>query len=100
MATYSELYDLFANSALRNRVAVACLVAADTIRGEAPATPNHTARLAWAKLVFERPEDTAAAMTKAVLAANRTLTTGQITNASDAGIQTAVDNAVNLFAGG
>ncbi len=79
---------------------MACLVAADTIRAEDPATPNHANRLAWAKLVFERPEDTATAMTKAVLAANRTLTAGQITSATDAGIQAAVSNAVNLFAGG
>jgi len=48
MATYTELYDLRTDSALRNRVAVACVVAAETVRLESPSVENHANRLAWA----------------------------------------------------
>lgn len=34
MATYSELFDLRSDAGLRNRIAVAVCVAADTIRQE------------------------------------------------------------------
>ena len=39
MATYSELFGLWSNSALRNKVAVACVVAAEAIRTEAENCP-------------------------------------------------------------
>ena len=47
MATYQELYDLANDSGLRNRTATAVVVAADTIRAEAGATPNNANRLIW-----------------------------------------------------
>jgi len=98
MASYAELYDLRANSALRNKVAVACVVAAQAIAVEDAGTANHAKRLAWAKLVFEDPEREAVRMLSAVLAANATATPAQISGASDATIQGAVNNAVNVFA--
>jgi len=98
MATYAELYDLFSNSALRNRVAVAVGVAADTIRLEDPQTPNHTQRLAWAKRAFSSPNDVAREVLQAAIIANRTATIEQILSAEDTVLQVAVDDAVNVFA--
>ncbi len=100
MATYTELFGLYSNSDLRNRVSVACIVAAETIRAEDPGIVNHANRLLWAKQVFEQPGAAAEAMLMAVLAANKALTASQIVNATDAAIQTAVNNEVNVFATG
>lgn len=101
MATYAEIYDIATtNSALRNKITVACLVAADTIRAENPATANHANRLIWAKRALEHPEEVGAEMTPAVLAQNASATVAAITGATDAAIQTAVNNAVDLFATG
>ena len=52
MATYTELFDLGSNAALRNRVTVACLVAAQAVVGENAATANHANRLQNAINVF------------------------------------------------
>lgn len=99
MATYAELYDLRSDSALRNRVLVACAIAAEAIRIEDSGAANHAARLTWSKAVFADPNREAERMLWAVLAANKSATVAQITGASDATIQTAVNAAVNLFAG-
>ena len=98
MATYTELYDLMNESALRNRVAVACLVAAEAVRNEAAATANHDNRLAWAKATFTDPQATGERMLPAILAQNASLTRAQILAADDTALQTAVNNAVNVFA--
>ena len=98
MATYTELYDLRANSALKNKIAVACILAAEAIRTEAAATPNNANRLVWAKAVFADPDREAGRMLMAVLAQNSGFTVAQITGATDASIQTAVNNGVNVFA--
>lgn len=100
MATYAELFDLRADSALRNRIAVACVVAAEAIRSEDAATANHANRLLWAKAVFANPVGEAERMLWAVLAANKALSEAQIKGASDAAVQTAVNAAVNVFATG
>ena len=49
MATYLEIFDLRSNSALKNRIGVACVVAAEAIRTEAAGTTNHANRMIWAK---------------------------------------------------
>ena len=100
MAAYTELYDLFNDSALRNKVTVACLVAAETIRNEDGATENHANRLLWAKQAWQSPKSVGEQMLMATLAGNKDLTVQQITGASDAAIQTKVDAAVNVFADG
>ena len=98
MATYSELYDLRANSALKNRITIACIIAAEAIRTEAPTTTNNANRLVWAKAVFANPDGEANRMLMALLAQNAGLTVAQIQGATDAAIQTGVNNAVNVFA--
>lgn len=100
MATYAELFDLRSHSALKNRVSVGCIIAAEVIRGEDSGTANHTNRLTWAKAVFENPEHESTRMLWALLAANNTLTVAQLTGVTDANLQTSINNAVNLFASG
>lgn len=97
MATYIELRTAASNTTLRQRVAVACVVAANDIREEDPGTANHTARLAWAKSVYASPETVASSVLWSVLAQNAGLTIVQIEGASDAAIQTAVDAAIPAF---
>lgn len=99
MATYSELLILASNEALFNKVRVACWVAADTVRAEPDTTPNHANRIKWAKSVFENPDKVAQDMVYAVLAQNKDATAASITGASDAQVQAAVDNAVDVFSG-
>jgi len=100
MATYEELYSLWHESSLKNRVTVAAIVAAETIQGEDPAIPNHANRLIWAKATLENPMSVADAVFRLVLAANKDATTEAILKASDASIQSAVDTAVDMFATG
>lgn len=100
MATYLEIFDLRSNSALRNRIAVACVVAAEAIRNESGATTNHANRMIWAKAVFANPESEAVRMLMALLAQNKDATVGQITGVTDANLQTGVNAAVDVFATG
>ena len=102
MATYSELLDIAGGStgsALRSKIRVATVVAADVIRLEAPATANHANRLLWARAALTQPDTEAQRMVWAVLAQNRAFTAAQITGADDATVQTAVNAAVDLLAG-
>jgi hypothetical protein len=100
MATYEELYGLRNDSALRNRVTIAVLIAAETVMNELPTVDNHANRLVWASQVFANPSVEADRMFMAVLAANESLTVAQITSASDSAIQANVDDHVDLFATG
>lgn len=98
MATYTELYALKDDTALKNKIQVACVVAAEEIRTEPSNTAHHLNRQKWASRVFANPEGESDRMLWAVLAANRTFTVGQIQGATDSAIQTAVNDAVNVFA--
>lgn len=98
MATYNELLELSHEELLRQRIMVACFVAAGTIWAEADTVPFHTERRAWAKRVFEMSLTELSRMQWVVLVANKDYTKDQILNATDAAIQSAVDNVVNLFA--
>ena len=100
MATYAELRQLFGHNELKNKVEVACIVAAETIRAEDPGTTNHTNRVIWAKAAFNNPSAVGAQMLMALLAANKDTATVAITGASDSAIQTKVDAAVDVFADG
>ena len=62
MATYDELYGLHNESALKNRVAVACIAAAEVIMSEDPTVENHANRLVWASSVFSNPQSEAIRM--------------------------------------
>lgn len=99
MATYAELLTAAENEPLRQKIRVACWVAADVVRAEVDTTPNHANRMLWAREVFKNPDLVAAQMVTAVLAQNRAATLAQITGASDSAVQTAVNDAINLLAG-
>jgi hypothetical protein len=99
MASYSQLYALADQGGdLFQRIAVACVIQANVIRTETPPA-NSAQRLAWARKALADPQGTATQMLWAALAQNAALTTAQIAAASDASIQTAVANAVDLVAG-
>lgn len=100
MASYTELYGLWSNADLRNKVAVACIVAADMIRTEDVGTTNHANRLIWAKVALASPASQADTMLMAILAQNKALTVTAILGAADSALQTAVNNAVNILATG
>jgi hypothetical protein len=85
---------------LRNKIAVAIVIAAEAIRTESDQTANHANRLLWAKSALANPRQEAERMLWGALAQNKDLTSTQIINATDSGLQTAVNNAVNLFATG
>jgi len=97
MATYIELIGAYDDSTLRQKIAVACVIAAETIRTEDPGVPNHTNRVAWAKKVYVSPTNVANEMIWPVLAQNKAQTLASIIGASDANIQTAVEAAVAAF---
>lgn len=100
MATYNELLSLFNHNDLKNRIIVACIVAANTIRKEDAGTTNHANRLLWARDAFANPTQQASQMLMALLAENKAATVAAITSVSDADLQTLVDAAVNVFAAG
>jgi len=100
MATYAELLTASANDVLRQKVRVAVVIAAEKVRTESTGVANHANRLTWAKGVYAGPETEANRMIWAVLAQNAAATFAQITGASDATVQTAVDAAVDVFATG
>lgn len=99
MATYLELMAIRDDGEFQQRVAVACYFAANAIRTEGEATPYHAERLVWAKKVFEGRADIGL-MIWVVLVNNASFTSAEILAADDATLQTAVNNAVNLFAVG
>lgn len=98
MATYAELQTAAGDTNLNSKVRVACVIAAEAVRTANPGPSNQAARLSWAKKVFENPRTEAERMIWAVLAQNAGATLAQITGASDATVQTAVNAAVDVFA--
>lgn len=101
MATYAELLDIAqteTGKTLREKIQVAVVVACDIIRLEAGATPNHANRVIWTQNALRDPAQEAQRLLWAVLAQNRTISVAQITGATDATVQTAVNNAIDLLA--
>ncbi len=91
MATYEELFSIRADSNLTDKVAIAIAIKADAIRAEA--TPVQLA-IDWANTV--NPVSEAQSLMWALLASNKDTSLGNITGASDAAIQTAVDAAIDF----
>lgn len=106
MATYGELFTILANPGLlEDKVGIAALITADKIKsGNDDIAPfdqtagAHEKRLKWANSVYLNPRGIAKQVLGAVLAANNTSSVAQITGASDATIQTAVDEVADVFA--
>ncbi len=100
MATYDELATIANNSGgvLLTKIMVAGQMTAGTIIAEAPATANHTARLAWARTAFADPATAARSLIWPVLYLNKDFTKAQIEGAADAAVQTAVNTVVTALA--
>lgn len=106
MATYTELRNLMNDSALRNKTATAVIIAADKVmRGGDTALPfsqevgDHDIRVAWAKEAFTNPQGEARKFLMSVLATNQAADVSVITGATDAVLQTNVEEAVDILAG-
>lgn len=97
MADYTELHSLVTNVDLLNRIMTAVAIAAETIRTEAPATADHDKRMAWAKRALTNVDGTARQLMWVMIAQNKDFALSQITGATDAAIQNAVNSAVELL---
>jgi hypothetical protein len=98
MATYLELKTLSNDSDLNDRIQVAAVVAAETVRSDGTPPANQAARLAWSAKVMQNPIVEAKRMIWAILAQNKDSSAAAIQASTDATLQTAVDNVVDLFA--
>lgn len=90
MATYQELYSLFTDSSLRNRVAVAVMKEAQTLLDGTPTAAD----INWAAAVLSDPTSEARKAFFYVLATNSALTVETIQGATDAALQTQVAAAI------
>lgn len=96
MAAYADLFNLCTHSDLRNKVFVATMIAAEKIR----VLPTPTdAQKAFVRAVFTDPQGMTEKVYWSVVATNAAATIVQITGATDAAIQSAVDSAVTVFVG-
>jgi len=93
MATYLEVRDLFNDSDLTNRVAVAVLV---SVKDKLAVSPT-TAEKAYAAKVFANPQAEAKKVLKYVLAVDNGSTVAQIQGVSDAALQTNVDAVIDVL---
>lgn len=105
MATYIELRNLFNDSDLRNRIQTGSIVAAQEAMEDPINFPTSTAdtelqtdRLLWAARVFNSPVREGQKMLFSAIADNRVLTVAQITGATDAQLQTAINKVIDLLA--
>jgi predicted house-cleaning NTP pyrophosphatase (Maf/HAM1 superfamily) len=97
MATLLEIRSLFGNDSLRGKVQAAVIIAAEKIRTEDAQIVDHAKRMTWAKQAFNNPIGISSQVLMAVIAANNSATVAQIIGASDATIQAAVENSINIF---
>lgn len=100
MATFAELVTASANATLVEKIKIATLIAADNVRIEGAGVADHQARTRWAAKVFSDPTTESTKMIWPVLIQNRAFTLNQITGASDASVQSAVDAAVTVVIAG
>jgi len=113
MATYSEIATLLApdgDQGLRGKIMVSTLIALEAIRQETPASPGNPTAPEQARKRFSQTllrhvsreipafDQDFERVYRAVIIQNAGAPIGNILSASDAAIQTAVNNAVNFFA--
>lgn len=110
MATYAELHAILTDNvagaqALREKVGVACLIAASTIiNGGDTASPwdqtagAHDKRVKWVKLLLSSYGETTRQIFGIVIASNASATQAAILAATDAAIQSSVNSSVDELA--
>ena len=95
MATYAELHGLRQDSELLNRVAAGVAVKSKDLIDNAVGIPQKN----WGRESIKNPDQTAKDVLWFILVANKNSSLAQINGASDAQIQTNVDNAINDMVG-
>jgi len=109
MATYSELNAILTDTvsggqSLREKVRMACLIAAQTIiagddTSDPPwATTGHAQRLKWVDKMLASPDSTAREVFGIVVAANAAATQANIIGATDSAIQSNVNESIDALA--
>lgn len=91
MATYQELFALQSDDALRDKVYVATVIAAQTKLAGTPSAEE----AAWAVNVLGNPKAEGLKVLRLVLAANESASVAQIQGATDAAIQANVDAVID-----
>ena len=91
--TYAESAALMADLAFRDRIKVACLTYATYIVGEAATVPAHNTRMKWAQNTLVGPDGSAMTVQPTVVMDPAVQDQGSAID--DAGLQSAVENAVN-----
>ena len=95
MATLEELHSMDGTTglqALKNKIVVAVAIKAEAIAELASPTVQ---QIEWAKSALNNPRSVADQIINYVVADNAAASTSEITGATDAAIQTAVDAAVD-----
>ena len=98
--SYATIYDVASDptSALRKQVAVAVIMAATAVRYEAPTTPNHVRRVAWAdRVLADGPAVWAERMIWRVLEAP--VLRQAPASAEDSDVQNIVNSLIDFYAG-
>lgn len=98
MATYEEIAQLYAQSALKPEITAAIGQAANNVVFEDPLTPNHTERYNWAAKATQNADTEAERFIMPVLTINNALTVTEILDLDDATIQGNVDLFIDVFA--
>lgn len=97
MATYNDIYNLrYSSSDLMNRTTVAVAKAAQDVLSEAQNTPNHAARLDWARAALDDARRMADRMLWGVLANGAIQNSGEASSDSD--IQFTVNSLIDTYA--
>jgi hypothetical protein len=98
MANYAELYAKIGDTNLKNRLAIAVAVKAQSLFDLA--TPT-AAQVSWAESAIANPHSKAEPFFLYLLAKNKALTIEQIDAVTDTAMQTAIDALVDkIVAGG
>lgn len=97
MATLIEQYNIvFSDNSLKNRVTMACIVAAKNVFGEDAGTTNHANRLVWAKACFSEPQRIGSEMFRS--AVQLMSDPSNIDSVTDTAIQNGVNGLVDQMA--
>lgn len=91
--SYEQSSTLMQDGVFIGRVKIGCLKFADYISGEPNNVPAHPTRVKWAQNTFANPQSVAQSITPTVVMDPAVQDMGSAID--DAGLQSAVENAVN-----
>jgi len=95
MADYKDLYDLYSDTELKKKIAMALTVASENISNNIP--PSSKDEIAWTKRLVANPDAEAVSMLSLFVARNRDLDIGDITSMSDQDIQDDVNSLIEIL---